>query len=73
MEMEEFRHQDDPKVGPVDVITSAGHQLLFVGNGHILGAVQVCTADALTTIGLLMSPTGLGRNARPLSMDRKTA
>jgi len=71
MEMEEHVHQDDPKVGPVDVITNPpGTSYFFVGNGHILGAVQVCTADALTTIGLLlMSPDRFGQKRQALSMD----
>ncbi|HPN33170.1 MAG TPA: hypothetical protein PK843_01535 [bacterium] len=71
MEMEEHVHQDDPKVGPVDVITNPpGTGYFFIGNGHILGAVQVCTTDALTTIGLLlMSPDRFGQKRHALSMD----
>jgi hypothetical protein len=71
MEMDEHVYQDDPKVGPIDVQTNLPETLYyFVGNGHILGAVQVCASNAATAIGLaLMHADVFGPKRRSLSMD----
>ena len=71
MEMEEHIYQDDPKVGPVDVITNLPQtHYFFVGNGHILGGVQICASEDGTTIGLaLMKPEVFGFKRAALTMD----
>ncbi len=71
MEMAEHVYHDDPKVGPIDVQTNLPDtHYFFIGNGHILGAVQICANDSATTIGLaLMHPDVFRSKRNALSMD----
>lgn len=71
MEMEEHIYHDDPKVGPADVVTNmAQTHYFFIGNGHILGGLQICASDAGTVIGLaLMKPELFGFKRASYSMD----
>jgi hypothetical protein len=71
MEMEEHIYHDDPKVGPADVQTNlAQTHYFFIGNGYILGGLQICASDAGTIIGLaLMKPDLFGFKRASLSMD----
>ncbi|MBU1702007.1 MAG: hypothetical protein KJ970_12580 [Candidatus Eisenbacteria bacterium] len=73
MDTKEHYYQDDPKIGPPDVRTDLpGIDYYFIGNGHILAAIQVCTSGSATPLGLLvMHPERFGSKRQALTMDSR--
>jgi len=71
MEVEEHFYQDNPRVGPGDAWTTLpGVNYCFLGNGRIQAAVQVCSKESGTPVGLLiMDPEKFGPKSRALSFD----
>lgn len=71
MEIAEHFYTDDPRVGHPDVRTRLSEtDYFFLGNGHILAAVQICHSGEGTPLGLLiLDPERFGPKRAALSCD----
>lgn len=71
IQAEEHFYDDDPSDGHPDVRTRLKNAAyFFLGNGHILAAVQVAPSGEGTPVGLLiMNPEKLGKKREALSFD----
>jgi hypothetical protein len=71
VDMQEHFYSDDPRDGHPDVRTRlAGVDYFFVGNGHVLAAIQVCRSGEGTPLGLLvMDPGEFGPKRAALTCD----
>lgn len=71
MEVEEHFYADDPSRGHPDVRTTLKDtEYFFLGNGHILAAVQVCKSGEGTPLGLaLAKPDKFGPKRRSLTCE----
>ncbi|NOY60815.1 MAG: hypothetical protein GXO75_18050, partial [Calditrichaeota bacterium] len=71
MEMNEHFYSEDPTQGPSDVKTTLKDvNYFFLGNGLIQAAVQVCTGEEGTPLGLLlMNPVKFTPKRGALTFD----
>ncbi|MBI4882109.1 MAG: hypothetical protein HY812_20975 [Planctomycetes bacterium] len=71
MDVEEHRYSEDPSRGPADARTDLpGADYFFLGNGHVLAAVQVDPSGTGTPLGLLlMRPERFGHKRAALTFD----
>ncbi len=71
MEVQEHFYTDDPARAPADATTTLpGVNYLFLGNGLIQAAVQICPRGPATPVGLLiMDPERLGPKRKALTFD----
>lgn len=74
IDVKEHIYDDDPNLGPVDVKTRLKDAAyFFLGNGKILGAVQIAPGGEGTPVGLLiMDPECLDKKRNALSLHPRT-
>ncbi len=74
IDVKEHFYFDDPKLGHPDVRTRLKDACyFFLGNGHILAAIQLASSGEGTPLGLMiMNPERLGKKREALNMNPKT-